>query len=209
VHQRLGPAALPQLFAFFWLVLAPSTSSAGVVSYEARDEWEAALVGPIYTETFDSVPPQRIDSGVGGTIATPMFDIFLPPGMVHGAFVGDGLHGNGTPGFRGDLYVSGAQVFEYNEFRFDVPIYAFGLDVGYVEDGFPGILVSVGGDEFRLTQAGSFFGAIAETPFTSVVFRNGGSAPRIYDVDNVSIAPIPEPSAWVLLAVGALIAGRR
>lgn len=192
MHQRFALAAV-----FLWLAFAPSISSAGVVAYDTRTDWEAAVLGPIYTETFESVPPQRISDGVGGTIPTPMFDIFLPAGMVHGAFVGGGR-------FRGELHVSDAQVFEYDEFRFAVPIRAFGLDVGYVEDGFPGILVSVAGDEFRLTEAGSFFGAISDTAFTSVVFRNGGSAPRIYDVDNVSLAPIPEPEFGLLLAVGAL-----
>jgi hypothetical protein len=187
------------LAVLFGLAVTASTSSAGVVAYDTRSDWEAAVLGPIYTETFDSIPPQTIADGVGGIIATPTFDIFLPPGMVHGALVGDGR-------FRGDLHVSDAQVFEYDEFRFAAPIHAFALDVGYVEDGFPGILVSVAGEEFRLTQAGSFFGAISDAAFTSVVFRNGGSAPRIYDIDNVSIAPIPEPAPWLLLAVGAVVA---
>ena len=120
--------------------------------------------------------------------------------MIEGAFVGDGLHGDGTQGFRGSLHFGGG---EYDEFRFAVPIYAFALDVNYVEDGFPGILVSIAGEEFRLTEAGSFFGAISDTAFTNVVFRNGGSAPRIYDVDNVSIAPVPEPAWWLLLVAGA------
>ena len=205
MRRRLVLAALLLPLVSSVLALAPSSGSAGVIAFDDRAAWEAAAGEPILTESFDSLDPTRLDPGVGGTMSTPLFDIVLPPGMIEGAFIGDGLNGNGTRAFRGSLHGGDAQVDEFNEFRFATPIRAFSLDVGFVEDGFPGIRVSIAGGEFRLTDAGSFFGVVSDTPFTSVFFRDGGAAPRIYDIDNVGIAPIPEPGASAVLAVGALI----
>lgn len=188
-------------------IALPATARAASLVYADRAIWEAAVTGPIYTETFDSLPEQHVESGVGGTLETPVFDILLPPGMVHGAFIDDGF-------FRGDLHVVDATVLEYNEFRFEQPITAFAADFLYI-DQTSGVLITIGSETFRhlpvvvdfsvVPDSPTFFGVVSDTAVSSIVVRGGGSAPRIYDVDNVSIAPIPEPTSWVLLAIGSLV----
>jgi hypothetical protein len=171
--------------------LIPILANATLITFDSRAEWDSAVHGLFYTETFESVPMQRIPSGTGGTLETPTFNIFLPPGMIHGASISDHLTVDGTRGYRGDLHSYDAHVLEFNEFQFDRPILAFAADFGYVEDK-PGVFLTIGLEGSSALRY-AFTGVVSDTPFTTVVVHPSGG-PFIYDMDNVSTAPALLPA---------------
>ena len=178
------------------IVLTPILASASTIRYETRAEWEAALGGNFYTESFDSIPTQQILDGVGGTIETPTFDIFIPSGMVHGAGIREDASGDHW--YFGDVHDAAT---EFNRIQYHDAVYAFAADFEHIGTS-SGLYVTVFSETFQVFS-GTFFGVVSDIPFLNVDIR-GRIEPRFYELDNVSSTSIfiPEPSTGLLFGMG-------
>ena len=177
------------LLLFIALVLAPRARALTV--YTDRTLWEEAVVGPVYTESFD-LPEQIVPTFAGGVLHTPAFDILI--GQVHESWISQGLfHGDVHP-----LEPNGLDAIVFN-----MPgVSAFGVDVLSVEDSLP-LGFDVDGQLFFASVG--FFGVTSESSLGSSITIRGGSAPRFFNLDNVSLAPVPEPEGLAVLTVAALV----
>lgn len=188
------------------VLAAPTASGATTLTFDDREAWAAAVGGSIRTETFDSVPTQRIEGNAGGVLHAPDFDIVIAPNRNHAdcCSIANGV-------FLGEL-----DLLEdaFNELVFHRPVTAFAADVLRVELSFPtGILLTIAGETLRYVpppsgspSEGGFFGVVSDTPFTSVLIVAGSTSPRFYTLDNVSFSPVPEPPAASLLVLAAFLA---
>lgn len=98
-------------------------------------------------------------------------------------------------------------------FTFAIPIYAFG---GYFDLAGPtgpgtGIKVWVSAspmsplsEQIPNTTHGSFWGFVSTTGFSSVAFTEGSASGSVetYDLENLHVAPVPEPSTFGLIGAG-------
>jgi len=172
----------------------PSLLLADVTIYANQATWAAAVGGPYLVEDFND--PTLIP-GLTITSVSPWFTI--PYNETNYAFARQKV-------MRDQVNEANNQ---WTVFTFAIPIYAFGGFFDLAGPTGPGtnITVSVGGTV--LTNAilnstyGTFWGMVSTTPFSSVTFSEGTACcVETYDLENLSVAPVPEPGTISLIGVG-------
>lgn len=181
------------------MVALPLEAQTAVLTFTDRTAWQAALSGPISTETFDNVITHAdvitFDNGVTSTAS--------PAGSILGNSVSSGV-------FNG--YVdSGALQFipDFLTFDFGGPITAFGADFEVLDPGettlnigsltfFASLHSTIGGPD-------GFFGLVSDTAFSDIVLYNpgGGDGGDSFTMDNMSTvsATVPEPTMLALFGL--------
>lgn len=209
--------------ALLGLVLFPVSAFAGVIGFTDRSAFEAALPGLPVTAGFETVPAGTLipDGGTAEGITfhypdlaafgvsmkvSDAFDTTSPPNFL-GTSDGDVFLDNddfemgfALPSFAIGLSIISADQLVDNDFRLTAGGFSVALDAGAVQETLPD-----GGDVY-------FLGIIDDTtPFAGAVLETSHVDPDqsffVYNVDDITTAPVPEPSTLALGGVGwALLA---
>jgi hypothetical protein len=211
-------------FLFTLLLMTSLAPSAHATSQfiATRAEWEVA-VGVFETEDFEST---ALNQGacsewiqVGSSCAheirieSPKLDFVFGIGSHPQQYVYDSGQVNGTREIRGDLHSSTSLVGlgpRYNRIEFAVPVTAFALDLAGFYSGDPladPASLQILSESVLLANGTSFIGVVSDQPFSEVTLaaEEVTSMNMWYYLDNVSFAPVPEPSTALLLAAGLTV----
>ena len=98
-------------------------------------------------------------------------------------------------------------------FTFAAPITAFGIDTAFSQARTATFSGGVSGALSLAANSPGFFGAISDTPFTSVVVDLSGSGTNVgfdalaFGIAAPPSAPVPEPAAWAIMIAGFGLVG--
>jgi PEP-CTERM motif len=173
---------------------AAAFSQAATTVYLDRPSWEAAVAGSFLTEDFN---------GLTDPLALGLNDAGLIDIRVNGAV---GLMMFTGSQFIGETDAPGGQTHDY---VFPSPVRGFAADWNGTT-GNSLLVTMLGGDTVLfadyLTPPGTgFLGFVSDVPFTEAHMTDQGlQGNELYFVDNLSFAPIPEPSGITLAGLGIL-----
>lgn len=173
-------------------VSASNPASASVTTYNDYGAWAAAVGGTIVQEDF-----------TGAGLTAPGLTVTTDNGQITHTSV------TFTDAWRDQVVPGGATT----TWSFSSPIFAFGgfWDLQSVSVGGPGtgIDLYLNGTtnvaSIDNSLAGTFFGFVSDTPFTSVQERAGQivASAETYEVSPIVFAgAVPEPSTWAMLILG-------
>lgn len=165
----------------------------------------AAAAGTLKTETFGTAAAD-VTPAAGAAYAASDF-------VVHGAWILDAPTTRRAIDSSTNLFID-VSLGGWADLRFDQPIRAFGA-------WFANAPVTIKVDADSLAGFGSyqhladlapanealqFIGFTSDQPFNRLVFEGAGCCSRAFAIDNVAyaatLAPVPEPGGWALLAGG-------
>ncbi len=202
MRGRISPGLACTLAMVVWGLFASSTEAA-VITYTTRASFDAAA-GPTALETFNTIPTETrfhtVPLDVGdftlsmiGNVNTRRNYIDLVPHQ----FSQFNIDGSANANVFTD---SGESLF----LTFDVPIKAFGSDLGNLNDDLIRTHIVADGNVLVPPLADGdtprFFGLVSDTEFMTVEFR--GVRNDGFSIDNVSYSRIPEPCSIALLGIG-------
>lgn len=202
------------------LASAPAVpAAAAVTTFTSLESFLAAAPSVTTIETFNGRPTGSLPSP-GPVINAPGFNGFGITGVRNGDYIGIN-HGltagniNGTD-FLGWSGIDGGTGPTFT-FTFAAPITAFAFDYND-RDGTDLYQITLAGQvlanpPFSSFTGSGFFGAVSDTPFTTVTFSHSvvGGILEPIGIDNVRsnffAAPVPEPTNWAMMIVGFGLVG--
>ena len=197
-----------------WLLLWTGNAWAVVMTYTSSSDFFAALAGQtVITETYEGFPLNSLILD-GSTLNDLTYETF--PDGTDGRI--DDLYnriGNQSLALqRGDDAT--AFFFPGEAFTVTFPslIHAVGIffNVSASPEGSLQVATAVGsaGNGHSYDQSTLYFvGLISDSPFASATFSATQAASSGFNVDDLSYAPVPEPSTLALLGGAAILLGRR
>lgn len=186
--------------------------------FTSRSSWEdAASTFSMITEHFDAAEFQLLQDGDTVTLPTDItVTAQAPTSFVAGSITsGSGLFTEGNI-LLGDLDPGDALVISLPQ-----PSLGFGFDYTDVDQGGVKLTALLNGDnelDVVYVPLGvdaseptvDFFGILADRPLTTFTLSLAGDQLETWDLDNLSITAVPEPSAVIALnLLGLGIAGNR
>jgi energy-converting hydrogenase Eha subunit A len=182
---------LPSLLLVACL-LAPSAAHAAPITFTDRTSFEAA-VGTLSLTTFDN-PHTTVFNSQAGTIEHYYPDvtvIYDSPEIGLPDRVGDFSH--------------------LVTLLFPTPVVAFGFDVTTLTSVNPFMTWHTANASFTSDLASGFIGVAFEQPITGISLspfrQSGGEAP--FELDNLSVSKVAEPSTLSLFALATVLLVRR
>ena len=176
------------------LIAAPA-ANATVTTFTTEASWLSAVGAGSVLENFnDPVLASPLTSITGGSFQAGTY-----------AFAGQQVYG-GVASAPGTI-----------TFNFSTAIYALGAFWDLAGPGGPGSNISLnllgGGTEtftnyFANSLAGGFQGFTSSSAFTSMTLSEGtGCCQETFQVENLRIAPVPEPETYAMFMVGLGLIG--
>jgi hypothetical protein len=163
--------------------------------YSDRHSWEAAVANNFLTENFNSIPAGALSLGLNDA---GLIDIRVNNIVGQITFTGSQ--------FTGETDAPGGQT---HDFVFPSPVIGFAGDWSGTT-GNSLLVTMLGGDtvlfaDYLAAPGSGFLGFVSDTPFTEAHMTDQGiSGNELYNVDNLSFAPIPEPASLGMASIGLL-----
>lgn len=184
------------------MLVITGTASAGLIAYNDRASWEAAVGGVFTEQDFSTIASQAYD-------VSPI-DVGDFTVSVTGTNYGSNWHFIGTGGPNN---VNGTQQLHLatgdvggTTLDFDPEIYAFGADFGGVSDSRTTSFI-IGGMQLDIPNLnGGFFGFVADGNFGANLLQLTDGSADGFAMDNLVYAysSVPEPTSLILLCLGLL-----
>lgn len=202
------------------LLFTTGSVRGGIIVYTSRPAWQAAVIGSIQTEDFQSAPLQSaLAADVTHTLGLLDFSYSGAPETTFPKITDIG-NTDGTRELAFRLFPTnlGGGTTRPGPMTITFPnqVTAFGADFFDLIGGAQPIQITVAGETRTFTSVLSggenithFFGVTSDTPFDDFVIGIGGNSGigNDFDVDNVSFSSIPEPSTAVMMSLAALCFG--
>ncbi len=186
--------------------------------FTSRSTWEdAASTFSMTTEHFDAAEFQLLQDGDTVTLPTDItVTAQAPTSFMAGSITsGSGVFTEGNV-LLGDLDPGDALIISLPQ-----PSLGFGFDYSDVDQGGVKLTALLNGDNEpdvvyvplgvdASEPTADFFGILADRPLTTFTLSLAGDSLETWDLDNLSITAVPEPSAVIALnLLGLGIAGNR
>lgn len=205
---------MKRLLSISALSLLSAAALAQFTIYTDRPTWTAAVGGAPLIEGFEAQPTGALAAGVTHDLGLITFRVDLITATTSGASISGTTPINGTR----DLAMNADDGMRTHTVQFDVgAVTAFGLNIEGAATGGNAVLI-IGNERFNMVSSvpsgTGFFGVIANSgSFDTIMFgdESPGSLPtEIFNSDDYSFVPVPEPGTFVAVAAGiGLLALRR
>lgn len=205
---------MKRLLSISALSLLSAAALAQFTIYTDRTTWTAAVGGAPMIEDFEALATGALAAGVTHDLGLITFRVDLITATSSGASIA------GSPAINGvrDLAMNADDGMRAITVQFDVgAVTAFGFDIQGAATGGNAVLI-IGNDRFNMVSSvpsgTGFFGVVANSgSFNTIMFgdESPGSLPtEIFNSDDYSFVPVPEPGTFMAIAAGlGLLALRR
>lgn len=185
------------------VVGAVSPALAAQTLYASRAAFNAAAGGGLSFESFEA---QRNGATVfypGVTVAEFSFSPLIVHTSNNAAFTAATTHLANSI-----WYIDNGGSLA--TFTFATPITAFGIDIAFNRAEIASFSGGISGSLALSANTPGFFGAISDTPFSTVVVDVSGAPSIGFDAlafGNAAATPVPEPATWAAMIAGFGLVG--
>jgi hypothetical protein len=186
------------------LIIQKDAFSIGTQVYTSRTQWAEAVGSLVETEDFNSLAHGQLPAGLNHLGKIDFYNDCLSGNLIADQTYG-GTPVNGTTCLRIEASRQNGSNPPFSpELVFRQPVWGFGGDWYYGSNG----TLTVGGQTFKFADyllppnRKGFLGFVTDTPLSSAEFYTVIPFNMLVYVDDLSFAPVPEPSTLALLGMG-------